>query len=71
MARYNSGKVADLLSDCLPEDREWSDEGDITFHIPEHVAWEINELAEEEDYPGHASHRHWLAKLNDLCWGIV
>ena len=49
-SRYNSGKVADLLSDCLPEDREWSDEGDISFVIPEHVAWEINELAEEEDY---------------------
>ncbi len=42
--RYNSGKVADLLTDCLPEDREWGDDGDITFHIPEHVAWEINEL---------------------------
>ena len=29
--RYNSGKVADLLIDCLPEDREWGDEGDITL----------------------------------------
>jgi len=46
--RYNSGKVASLLRDCIPEDREWSDDGDITFTIPEHIAWEINELAEEE-----------------------
>ena len=48
--RYNSGKVSDLLLDCLPEDGEWSDDGDITFDIPEHVAWQINELAEEEGY---------------------
>ena len=43
----NSGKVADLLLNCLPEDREWGDDADITFTIPEHVAWEINELAQE------------------------
>ncbi len=48
--RYNSGKVASLLIDCLPEDRVWGDDGDITFAIPEHVAWEILELAEEEDH---------------------
>ena len=59
--RYNSGKVADLLLDCIPEDREWGDNTDITFTIPEHVAWQINELAEEEDYRGHASPRPWRA----------
>ena len=48
--RYNSGKVADLLLDCIPEDVEWGDDGEITFQIPEHVAWEIRELAEEEDH---------------------
>jgi hypothetical protein len=36
--RYNSGEVADLLMDSIPEDREWHDDGDITFLIPEHVA---------------------------------
>jgi len=40
---YKSGKVAGLLLDCIPADREWSDDGDITFPIPEHVAWEIRE----------------------------
>ncbi len=69
--RYNSGKVADLLTDCLPEDREWGDDGDITFHIPEHVAWEINELAEDEDYAWACFAPALVAKLNDLCWGIV
>jgi hypothetical protein len=46
----DSGKVADLLIDCIPEDREWGDDGDITVQIPEHVAWEIREVAEKEDY---------------------
>jgi len=70
-SRYNSGKVADLLLDCLPEDREWSDEGDISFVIPEHVAWEIKKLAEEEDYSWACFAPVLSAKLNDLCWGIV
>ena len=43
---YNSGKVADLLIGCIPEDREWGDQRDIAFLIPERVAWEIKELAE-------------------------
>jgi hypothetical protein len=38
-----------MLIDHLPEDREWADEGDIAFDLPEHVAWEIQRLAEEED----------------------
>jgi len=38
--RYNCGKVAGLLLDCIPEARPGSDDGDITFTIPEHVASE-------------------------------
>ena len=26
-SRYNSGKVARLLHDCIPENREWGDDG--------------------------------------------
>jgi hypothetical protein len=48
--RYNSGKVARLLLDCMPEDREWGDDNHITFTTPKPVAWEINDLAQEEDY---------------------
>ena len=69
--RYNSGKVADLLIDCIPEDREWGDDSDITFTIPEHVAWQINELAEEEGYTWVCFAPALEAKLNDLCWSIV
>jgi hypothetical protein len=69
--RYNSGKVADLLIECIPEDREWSDDGDIRVLIPEHVAWEINELAEEEGYSWACFAQVLVGKLNAFCWGIV
>jgi hypothetical protein len=69
--RYNSGQVADLLSDCLPEHREWDDDGEITFDIPEHVAWQINELAEQEGYLWPCFAPDLVEKLNELCWGIV
>jgi hypothetical protein len=69
--RYNSGKVADLLMECIPEDREWSDDGDIRFLIPEHVAWEIHELAEEEEYTWTCFAPALTAKLNEFCRGIV
>ena len=69
--RYNSGKVADLLLDCIPEDREWGDDEEITFEIPEHVAGEINELAEEEDHSWACFASALVAKLNDFCSGIV
>jgi hypothetical protein len=69
--RYNSGKVAALPMDCVPENREWDDDGDITFQIPEHVAWEIEELAEEEDYTWACFAPALSAKLNDFLRGMV
>jgi hypothetical protein len=69
--RYNSGKVADHLLAFIPEDREWADEGDIPFDIPESSAWQINELAEEEGYSWACFAPDLAAKLNDLCWSIV
>jgi hypothetical protein len=69
--RYNSGRVADLLLNLIPEDREWADDGDITFDIPEHVAWQINELAEAEGHSWACFSPKLAEKLNELCWGIV
>ncbi len=69
--RYNSGNVASLLLDCILEDRAWSDDGDITFPIPEHVAWEIRDLAEEEDFSWACFAPPLVSKLNDLCSSIV
>ena len=70
-SRYNSGKVADLLLDCMPEDREWRDDGDISFDLPEAIAWEINQLAEKEGYSWPCFGADLTEKLNELCWGIV
>jgi hypothetical protein len=70
-SRYSSGKVANLLLDCIPEDREWSDDGDISFELPEAIAWEINQLAEKEGYSWPCFGPDLTEKLNELCWGIV
>jgi hypothetical protein len=69
--RCNSGKVADLLLDLMPENREWGDDGDISLDIPENVVWQINELAEAEDYSWACFAPELVEKLNELCWSIV
>jgi hypothetical protein len=69
--RYNSGQIADLLLDLMPENRDWTDETDIAFDIPEHVAWQINELAEQEGYSWACFTPDLAGKLNELCWSIV
>ena len=69
--RYNSGKVADLLMDCIPEARGWYEQRDITFQVPEHVSWQFNELAEEEGYSWACFAPALAAKINGFCWGIV
>lgn len=40
-----------LLHDCKQEgeEKEWEGDEDITFLVPEHCAWDIRELADEED----------------------
>lgn len=48
--RYSTGdNISSILIDCLGEEQSWGDSGDITFLVPEHKAWEIMELAEQED----------------------
>jgi hypothetical protein len=69
--RYNAGQVASILIDYVPEDREWADEGDIAFDLPEHAAWEINRLAEEEDFLWPCFGGVLTAKLNDFLCQLV
>lgn len=38
-------------SRAFPNNVNWDSSEDILFVIPEHVAWEIQELAEEEGFP--------------------
>lgn len=35
--------------DCNSDDIEWSGDYDITFVIPEHVAWNINDILDAPD----------------------
>jgi hypothetical protein len=69
--RYNAGQVATILMDYLPTDREWSDDGAITFEVPEHAAWEIQRLAEEEDCLWPCFGPSLRTKLNEFLGRIV
>ncbi len=70
--RYAAGAVADLLRECIPEGQPgWEDDGDISFFLPEHMAWRVRDLAEEEGNAWPCFAPGLVEKLNDLCWGIV
>jgi len=48
--RYATGDDwSKILGECMPEDKAWCDDEEITFSIPEAKAWELNELADSED----------------------
>lgn len=69
--RYTAGDVANLLFNLVPFDQEWSDPVDIMFSIPEHIAWEIRDLAEEEGYLWPCFSPALVDKLMDLIWRII
>jgi hypothetical protein len=69
--RYNAGQVASILMDHLPEDSEWADESDIAFDVPESAAWEIQRLAEEEEFLWPCFGGDLRTKLNDFLGQIV
>lgn len=39
-----------LSHDIKEEDLEWSGDYDITFNVPEHIAWLINDIIKERNY---------------------
>lgn len=49
----------------------WLGEGDIRFTIPEHIAWEIRDMAEEGDYLWDCFAPELAAKMTDFCMNIV
>lgn len=76
--RYATGnEVAELLCDCIPDGIEWGDDGDwncdkdVEFKIPEHIAWQIKELAEEEKYLWPCFSPELTRKMNGLVERIV
>ncbi len=40
---FHGDDLYELLSDCYDGEVVWDDPEDITFAIPEHVAWEIRD----------------------------
>lgn len=70
--RYATGAdFASVLLECMPGDVAWSDAGEITFAIPEHKAWELSELAEQEGGLWPCFAPELVAKLDSLIGSIV
>jgi hypothetical protein len=72
--RYCAGDVSRLLlTKCQrqPDIAEWDDTEDITFLVPEHVAWQIRDLAEEEEFLWPCFAPELTNKLNEFCFNIV
>lgn len=68
--RYNTGRISDLIDACAPNS-EWDTQGDIEYAIPEHIAWEIADLAAQDDnlWPCFASGLRW--KMQSFTDAIV
>ena len=52
--RYGTGDElysALCKADWAPDDRDWDDQREITFTIPENVAWTIGEIIDREGCP--------------------
>ncbi len=70
--RYAAGEISSLLTaECMGEDDEWSQDGPITFNIPEWVAWQISELADEDDSRWPCFSEELCEKLDDFINSIV
>ena len=70
--RYAHGDdLYNILADYLPEDREWGDEGDITFEVRESAAWHIGDIGEECNYLWDCFAPSLAGKLNEFCDSLV
>jgi len=68
--RYAHGDELGLLLREWTE-AEWDDEHDITFVLPEHVAWWIQDIGEEEEYRWTCFAPSFVHKLDQFVAGIV
>lgn len=72
--RYSHGDLlyAKLCTcDCDPDNKQWNDDVDLTFTVPEHVAWEINDIGEESNFLWDCFSHELANKLNEWCGHIV
>lgn len=52
-------------------DEQWDSSGDVTYQIPEHLAWEIGEMGRECNYIWDCFSIPLAKKLDDFCMEIV
>jgi len=70
--RYSHGhELASLLAECTEELEKWTEKGDMTFNIPEHVAWGIQVIAEECNYLWDLFGTALSTKMTNFCMEIV
>ena len=70
--RYANGNdMASLLEECMGPDEEWTQDGDITFNIPESVAWAIADFAQDDDNLWPCFDHDLMAKMVSLVDSIV
>ncbi len=70
--RYAHGNdLFSVLLDYIPEDKEWDSEEDITFNLPEHVAWRIREIAEEVNHQWDCFSEALSRKMEDFLEKVV
>jgi hypothetical protein len=62
-----------LIHNCqtLPSNADWFEEGNITFNIPEYVAWNIYAIGEECNFLWDCFVEELSAKLTNFCDNIV
>lgn len=71
--RYATGMgVARLLYlYCMFGGDQWEQEGNITFDIPEHIAWQIQDLSEQEEHRWPFLSSELADKMRTLVESIV
>lgn len=70
--RYSHGhELASLLAECTEELEKWTEKGDMTFNIPEHISWSIHSMGEACNYCWDLFGAGLSMKLNSFCMEIV
>jgi len=69
--RYYSGNIMTLLAGLMEDGVMWSDREDITFLIPESIAWEIADLARKDQNLWPCFNPILGGKLNDFIDSII
>lgn len=71
--RYGHGDdLRKLLNRSEQEqEKEWDDHCDMTFLIPEHIAWQIRDIGEECEYRWDCFADDLANKLTEFCDKII